>query len=147
MLSYTLHILLYNIVYCTLYNISYNAGKQSVLGFAAFAGTSDFASLSSKADPSAFKKTDGTYVLPDSCLLVIFCLLYLFNHLLLFNSGFKWSGAGSTMFSDKTNDSSQSADDNPEAFEASVDFKPVLEQLPDLIEVKTGQWINICTVL
>lgn len=65
---------------------------------------------------------------------------------MLVNTGFKWSGAGSTMFSNKTNESAAqaaaTADDNPEAFEASVDFKPVLENLPELIERRTG--LSVC---
>jgi len=52
-------------------------------------------------------------------------------------SGFKWSGAGQTLFGGGST-KAESAEDNPEAYEAESSFKPVLEVLPDLVEVKTG---------
>ena len=60
-----------------------------------------------------------------------------------YHTGFKWSGAGATLFGGSSSGPRQQGEeDNPEAFEASGDFKPVLEKLPDLIEVKTGESLH-----
>lgn len=64
-------------------------------------------------------------------------MLYLFN-IKCWTVGFKWSGAGKTVFGGDSGPN-KSSEDNPEAYEAETDFKPVLEVLPELIDVKTGE--------
>ena len=78
-------------------------------GFAAYTADEGFGALAASADGvAAFQKKEG----------------------------FQWSGAGSKLFGGEL--SAAAATENPEEFEASADFKPVLEKLPELIEVKTG---------